>query len=832
MTDKKQLMKDLKRADSQEEGFVDKGLRKIGNMQKQFSKDLLEEAIKAISSGGDPGGSMIDSIIKGTLFMAPFAITGHSLDQMAGSLSYVESMINQTIKNGPKKNFSHEEAKRSFRLTQQAVEAIYNDLSNKYPVGKYTAEILGPIGATPAKQVAIESATGYFMQPGDASWLQDLIGTGVGTVTGLAGGAAIQGLNPMKITETQVAGSTMGVTKKTMANAKKAKGGAKEGEAFVEKFLGEANKRGLMKGKTADIDYDVNKQKWINKRAWYKRLLLKIQGKGGAPNASDISARQDLAQKRLKKGVDTSIEGQTVGYDELMAREILTPKAGKGKKSVPAYEEVSTHQVKDPETGLMFGEKKIKKRVGDVVEVLPPAAEKIIRDTLDKIGHTAKKERQVRAVVKEMFEEFGSKVPPQLADFESVVRRINKELKAPAPGDIQPVAKETKEVARKVLRDFITENVSPKNKANYEKYKKDASEQFIFEEDVSGEASKNLGKVRVDPETGSRIQASDYMYGPKVAASRTVLRMLDEYLPGLPDSVHTKVNKLFAHTPVNGHASLGSKLFGHIENLSKWGARRGAKGGVMAVASLLENELTDMLSQTDRGLKSEGDIVEEPIQEDIPMQGAEGGSPFVQAAETEAFDPTANAGEIDPMEDQNLEGMGPSSPFAEQPAPEMSQHQAMVQKMQEAKRAEQELEMKEKILGTPLARNTKDFLNNQEFSIAKINAQLEPEIAMGWENMLKYNPEQLEDFMLMLNQTTPDMLSHDPYKRINGRVTDNAIKASLRKKIFDDPERSNYEKVEKLNKLNQFGLYEDPPPPSEVVTRIAQTPGETPPEQF
>ena len=57
-------------------------------------------------------------------------------------------------------------------------------------------------------------------------------------------------------------------------------------------------------------------------------------------------------------------------------------------------------------------------------------------------------------------------------------------------------------------------------------------------------------------------------------------------------------------------------------------------------------------------------------------------------------------------------------------------------------------------------------------------------------------------------------------KRINGKVTDNVIKQQLRRKIWDDPEQSNYDKVERLNKLNQFGMYEDPQPQE----RVSETP--------
>jgi len=143
--------------------------------------------------------------------------------------------------------------------------------------------------------------------------------------------------------------------------------------------------------------------------------------------------------------------------------------------------------------------------------------------------------------------------------------------------------------------------------------------------------------------------------------------------------------------------------------------------------------------------------------------------------------------------------------------PEKMTFQERIQMRKQEKQAEQDRILQEKIIGTPLPRNTEEFLANKEFAIAKINAQM-PEQAEGWEQMLTYRPELLENHLISLQQFKPEMMAHDPYGRINGKVTDNVIKSQLRRKIWDDQDSTNVQKVQRLQKLNQLGMYDETEP--------------------
>ena len=361
-----------------------------------------------------------------------------------------------------------------------------------------------------------------------------------------------------------------------------------------------------------------------------------------------------------------------------------------------------------------------------------------------------------------MFEVFGPIAEPVMIDFEGILRRINRELKAPQPGDVLPVEKETIEIARKEIREFITGNIGKDQAKLYNKYKKDASEQFVFEGDVLGEADKTLGKVRVDPTTGRQVIASDYMYGPKIAASRTLLRLLDDYLPGLPDSVHSQINRLFSHTPVNKQAGLSTRILTHAENLAKYTVRRGAKGAVHATASALQHEFTDLLNTEAAKLG----LGQGPVEE------------IMDVGEEEAM--------------MSVE-------------PEHSRVQ-MIQQKRMQKQQEQAAALEEKIISTPLPRNTQKFLENAEFAVAKLSMQ-RPDIAPQWQVMLKHQPWLLEDHLIGLQMEDPSMLEHDPFGRINNKVVDQMMKSQIRRNIANDPEITNLERVEQLDELNRTGIW-------------------------
>lgn len=216
----------------------------------------------------------------------------------------------------------------------------------------------------------------------------------------------------------------------------------------------------------------------------------------------------------------------------------------------------------------------------------------------------------------------------------------------------------------------------------------------------------------------------------------------------------------------------------------------------------------------------EVDEFAEPLpDDDFAEPGAEAGIDDEFAAPLDEEDEFAAVG--------GEEGVGRA--IASMGEPEMEEEVPMDprQAMVEEKRAQQEelqnVALRDRIINTPLARNSEEFLKDPEFAIAKMYAQ-RPDLAQQWEHMLTNNPYQLEEHLMALQQESPEMLEHDPYKRINGRIVDNTVKAGLRRKIASNPELTNLQRVAELDTLNKDGVWKgDQAPPREASEAVQDT---------
>ena len=105
-----------------------------------------------------------------------------------------------------------------------------------------------------------------------------------------------------------------------------------------------------------------------------------------------------------------------------------------------------------------------------------------------------------------------------------------------------------------------------------------------------------------------------------------------------------------------------------------------------------------------------------------------------------------------------------------------------------------------------LPRNSEEFIANKELVLAKF-AQDAPIELNNISHILSFEPDKIEDAMILYSQQNANLFTNDRYKRINGKIVDNIAKNQARKETMDREDISTIEKATIIDNLNKTGSY-------------------------
>lgn len=112
------------------------------------------------------------------------------------------------------------------------------------------------------------------------------------------------------------------------------------------------------------------------------------------------------------------------------------------------------------------------------------------------------------------------------------------------------------------------------------------------------------------------------------------------------------------------------------------------------------------------------------------------------------------------------------------------------------------------LIKTKLPRTVEGLIANKDVLLAKA-AQQAPEYFEQVRFIVEERPEDIEQVMPMIMQLAPHIFESDKYNRVNHKILDPMMQQKAREDIMEDPNLSNVQKVNMIDKLNRTNILED-----------------------